>query len=576
MALSANKRLLLLGMGVSLAAHVLVGAIIGFTAPSAPAGEAEESLILFDIEEAPPPPEAEVPAAQEPPPVPEEVPPPPPAPQPEPPEDEAIAEPTPEPPDSDDEGDKVADTSTYDAGVEDAAASDGDARGAVEDAGASEGDALLVAATDDAGAARDDAAAVLATPLASDAGAGAEGTDVIAASQTGDAGTAEQPGDEGAGDGTGDPMAGGPRSAGADANLTSYFPAGHVVTAMIRFDRLRGTPWAPQTEAILAPMPDYQSLIGRRKVSITQLFDTLIISTPEPRNVTATTLVGHASIAGSAARAFIDHRDAPVRWYTGRGGPVGERQSSPLVARGDKRVFLIPTPGWVLLSQPEHFGNLLEPAPGDIDSAQAPPSELPSWLADLPRIEDEAGAASGPALLVTIAGMLPPSYRAPYVGVLPLPERLTLALEVTQGGFYVRGTMSFPNEQRADAFVAAATKAKDELAESRLFKIMLTQAHAYNAVRGLSLRRNGTRVGYATSISVADSRAMMALAAQWTQQFFSPPANVPPAAAPTPPPPTEPGPAEQSPPALPPAAPGQSSPAPAAPKPPSEPTEGGP
>ena len=56
-----------------------------------------------------------------------------------------------------------------------------------------------------------------------------------------------------------------PTSAGTAANLLAYFPTGHQVTALIRFDRLRGTEWAEPAEKLFQPMPDYQALFGARE-----------------------------------------------------------------------------------------------------------------------------------------------------------------------------------------------------------------------------------------------------------------------------------------------------------------------
>jgi hypothetical protein len=48
----------------------------------------------------------------------------------------------------------------------------------------------------------------------------------------------------------------------------------------------------------------------------------------------------------------------------------------------------------------------------------------------------------------------------------------------------------------------------------------LRQMHAYHAARGLSFQRAGERVAYATSVSIADGRAALAFAADWTARYF--------------------------------------------------------
>ena len=50
------------------------------------------------------------------------------------------------------------------------------------------------------------------------------------------------------------------RTAGTAANLLAYFPPGHVVTALVRFDRLRGTEWAATGKVRLC-LPDPAALV---------------------------------------------------------------------------------------------------------------------------------------------------------------------------------------------------------------------------------------------------------------------------------------------------------------------------
>jgi hypothetical protein len=58
--------------------------------------------------------------------------------------------------------------------------------------------------------------------------------------------------------------------------------------------------------------------------------------------------------------------------------------------------------------------------------------------------------------------------------------------------------------------------------DSRLLSGLLKKQHAYNAVAGLSVARGGVRVSYATSLSIADARAVMAVMAQTLQDYFEP------------------------------------------------------
>jgi hypothetical protein len=506
---------LVIGVSASLLLHVLA-VVVMHIAGIEPAPELADEPILvdFDINEAPPPPEAEMPVpeqAQAPAPEPELV-------QATPEETVPAPEPEPEP-----EPEGIA---VFDAGPAPADA------GVPPDAVAPPADAALVAGQNgDGGAAAIAAAADAGAPDAGrlaeraiDAGPAA-GTAVAAAAIDTGPGSATAttapgtPGQPGAGTAT---AAGTPST--SDVNLLAYLPPGDVVSVMVRFDRLRGWPWAAQAEAILAPMPDYRALIGDRKAALSEIFDFIIISTPQPREVTATTLVGRTRRSNAEMRAFIDQPQAPVSWYAARGGAAGRRLPSPLIVPGDARLFLQPKPSWTVLAQPRYLGVLPQRADGNIDTITASDADLPDWLGRVPAIEEATGTIKerGPVLMVTIQGLLPRRFNAPYVGELRTPRRITLAVEIARGGFYVRGAMLFDTDAQAEAFIASIGKARTDLTASPLGKALLRRFHIYHALNGLTFQRNGTKVAYATSISVADARGLLDRAAAEVRAFFAP------------------------------------------------------
>jgi hypothetical protein len=524
--LRSARYLLLAGVSASLLLHVLAGVVMRVAAPGPLIEDRDEPILVdFDMEEAPPPPEAEMPAEEE------ALPPPPAPPEPA---AEAVVEPEPEPeiiakPEDEPQVEIDAGPPPPDAGVDDAARP---ADSGADDAGADTDAALLAAQADNAGAATAVAAAAdagvhdagLLARAGGDADASAASAEPVAAAaidggpggpvaSTDPGAAGEDPGRMGTGMGI---------PSTSDINLLAYLPPGDVVSVLVRFDRLRGWPWAAQAEAILAPMPDYRTLIGKRDVKVSDLFDFIIISTPQPRDVTATTLVGRARLAGPEVRAFINHAEAPVHWYTARGGAVGRRLPSPLAFPGDARMFLLPRPSWVVLAQPRYLGVLPQPAEGAIDMAMASEADMPEWLARVPAIEEATGGPNqrGPLLMVTVQGLLPPRWRAPFLGEVETPRRMTLAVEVARGGFYVRGAMLFDSADQAERFIAAFGKAQAEVTTTPLGKALLGRFHVYHALSGLSFKRNGTKVAYATSISVADARGLLDSAAAQVRRFF--------------------------------------------------------
>jgi hypothetical protein len=499
-------------IAASAVAHAIAGALGSWALGPAPDRGAE----LVDIELAPPAPRAEaLPPERAP------LPAPPPASPPDPAPDPAPAPPPPPAP-----------AAARDAGVDAPAdaASDAPADAASDAPADAASDApadAAQAAPADGGLA--DAAGAPDAPNPSRDAGGDPARDAATLASAHDAreaadataGSAAGSGDPAASAGTADPAVdGAPTRAGTAANLLAYFPAGHVTTALIRFDRLRGTEWAAPAERLLRPMPDYRALFGAADARVADKLEAMVISTPAPADAVATTLVARTALPRAGLRDLLGAA-APVSWSAARGGLLGRRRAA---APQDRRVFLSPFRGWFLLAQPADLPGLLAPAPGDLDRVEAT-ARLPAWLAGIRAIEAESGADRGPALVVTIA--LPGGRRSLGdrdfglgVAAIPLPERISLAAEVVRQGWLASGNLRFASAEAAAEFVAAAQTAQQRIGDSRLLQAALGKP-ASRVVANLSLARAGPRVSYATSVSIADMRAILALAALQLDAYFT-------------------------------------------------------
>jgi len=367
-----------------------------------------------------------------------------------------------------------------------------------------------------------DAGLVAATESGSGVGSGVgtgsgEGSGVAAATETGSGsgtpGMDNQPA-----------VAGAPTSAGTAANLLSYFPAGHQVTALIRFDRLRKTEWAAPAERLFKPMPDYKVLFGSRDAGVAEKFDTLVISSPRPEDATATTLVVRSSLTRPKLRDYLANPATPITWTVAKGGMFGKRTGK--LFNGDKRVLLSPWRNWIVLAHPDDLPGLTAMSKGAIDTVETK-AALPPWLQTIRTIEAESGddKDKGPALVLTLAG---PGHRydIPDVGLgvtsLPSPQRISLAMElVDQGGWFIRGNIVFATEADAKEFEQTVRDVQQKIVDSRILSALLKRQHALNAVKNLSVARTEARVSYATSVSIADMRAVMAAAAATLDQYFA-------------------------------------------------------
>lgn len=464
-----------------------------------------------------------------------------------------------------DAGAEVTTADRGDAGAEVAVTADDAARSAASDAGAAE--VALGEPVGSAGSAAGSAAGAGSAGSAATASAAGSNTGSAAALDT--AALAQALAAAGSGatgvPGISDEVAvdGAPTTAGTAANLLSYFPDGHVVTALIRFDRLRGTEWAAQTERLLRPMPDYQLLFGARDADITGKLETLVISTPQPRDAAATTLVARTELSRPALRDALGH-GSPVAWSAVRGGLLGRRTGKRFT--GDERVFLSPFPGWFVLAQPGDLGGLTAPARGKTDErseaagggapagsagaagGRAPrgidavvaTGALPPWLAGIRGIEREAGDPRGPALVVTVAlggkRLQFGSYSiAIGVSSIPVPDRSSLAAELVPQGWLVRGNLRFATDADAGEFVASIQQVQHSVLARGAIEALAGKPIA-RVLAALAFARNGPRVSYATSISIADARAILAATAQRLDDYFAGAAAGSPVRRPAPPP----------------------------------------
>lgn len=335
---------------------------------------------------------------------------------------------------------------------------------------------------------------------------------------------------------------GAPTSAGTAANLLAYFPPGHQITVLIRFDRLRKTEWSKPAMQLFKPMPDYGALFGTRDVAIADQLDTLVISSPRPRDATATTLVAHTQMSRPQMRDFLANPDAPIEWSATKGGMFGKRTGK--LFPNDRRVLLSPWRGWFVLAQPDDVPGLTAKSTGNLDVVEAK-AKLPAWFAAVREIEKETTEAPpaaapgaktakpapaddkrGPALVLTLKGP-GKRYKIPDVGLgvtsAPSPDRLSLAMELVKQGWLVRGNIVFTSEADAAEFVQTVEDARTRVTDSRILSGLLKKQHVLNAITGLSLARTGARVSYATSISIADARALLAAAAQTLDAYFANP-----------------------------------------------------
>jgi hypothetical protein len=105
---------------------------------------------------------------------------------------------------------------------------------------------------------------------------------------------------------------------------------------------------------------------------------------------------------------------------------------------------------------------------------------------------------------------------------VPTPERASIAIELVQRGWLVRGNLRFASEADAAELVASVRRVQQRIAGSRVIQLMIGKPIAH-VIANLAFARNGLRVSYATSVSIADTRAILAAMAQQLDRYFGRP-----------------------------------------------------
>ncbi len=227
----------------------------------------------------------------------------------------------------------------------------------------------------------------------------------------------------------GRPDASGPRP----RDLRDYGPEGSRLTALLRLDRLRASPQAAATIAVvdqlLRRLPDRRRLIDGTGLDLYRDFEALLIATPNPLDDAVTFLAARHRLSDADLMAALakgaEAAGRPLVWSTEGGRPVGVR--SPRRAQGtdagvrverDDRLLILPQPGLAIIAPPAYAALLLPdraarpPGAGPVDAgavAGAPPALTAEerWRSLVARIDAEDSALpDGAVLMMTASNLL--------------------------------------------------------------------------------------------------------------------------------------------------------------------------
>jgi hypothetical protein len=93
-------------------------------------------------------------------------------------------------------------------------------------------------------------------------------------------------------------------------------------------------------------------------------------------------------------------------------------------------------------------------------------------------------------------------------------------MELVKQGWVLRGNVKMATEAEAEELTASVETVLQRVKDSTLLKAMLRRGNALNVVLGLSVKRTGARVAFATSISIKDAQIFLQLAAVSLDDYF--------------------------------------------------------
>ena len=200
-------------------------------------------------------------------------------------------------------------------------------------------------------------------------------------------------------------------------SVRAYAPEGSRVTALLRLDWLRGTPYAALVDAVLMRLPDRRDLLEGTGIDLYRDVDALLVATPNPLDPAVTFLTVRHHLTDGALREALNRgaraTGRKLVWRTERGRPFAERRAGaadPGYLRRDARLILLAAPGLAVIAPPVYRDLILRGRPagtgaggagGARGDAGAPADEHASWAALIRRIdaEDSVMPADGVAML---------------------------------------------------------------------------------------------------------------------------------------------------------------------------------
>ncbi len=321
--------------------------------------------------------------------------------------------------------------------------------------------------------------------------------------------------------------------------LQNYAPGNARMTALIRLDVVRDTPYHEPTKKLLSVVPDYRIILDGSTTDPVRDFDTIFTASANPIYIQETFLVVKHSLGQKRLKAHLDGRFAsPPPWGTYSGvkmRPIVPESS----AYQDSRKILISDDSTALVARTEWLKTLTRNQ--DADAAIRPgfDGDEPPKFTMLQSFEHIANAAPGDTmLLATFQGL---NFMLPGIGTLPRTETLRVSITTPEKP-HLTIDLQFKSAERAAKFASDCPSMKRKLIskipgarfmkiDTYITRLSCTASENYVTVEGTYTQKEFLRAINLTTPFLPKPTALEDLPRPPEREEPEHPADTPPAAA---------------------------------------------
>lgn len=157
--------------------------------------------------------------------------------------------------------------------------------------------------------------------------------------------------------------------------MEGYGPGNAIFSAILRLDRLRGTPFEEPTRRVLEVVPDYRIALEGTGIDPVKDLDSLFMASAAPQYLQQTFLAVRHNLSTDAMKEKLDRRfESEIKWSKYREIPI--RELVPADSRyQDPRKIILARQGLAIMTRPEWLEQLVSEIPEESEMMKGVPEE---------------------------------------------------------------------------------------------------------------------------------------------------------------------------------------------------------